>query len=360
MSMQRYEPDGTLTGEQVDLIKRTIAKDATNDELQLFIAQANRTGLDPFNHQIWFTKRQGKVSIMVGIDGYRLIGERTGRRAGTLAFWCGDDGIWKDVWLSHDKPAAAKAIVKVRIGSGEIVEYDGIALWSEYGKNADGFMWPKMPAAQLAKCAEALAYRKAFPQETSGTYVAEEMDQAYTPIDVIHREAGVTLTRVAEGPSNATAKQALLDAYRAFGLDDEAARENARQDWGDRTHITQAELDRLVAHAVPFDAQPDADPDLGVDDPRAGHLDMPAGVKPERAPLTPQQIHKHLGGMGVPKEYHARIILCETDGRTEHAANLTPHEIDAVINTGRDISEGRRTLEEVDAAINTHTQKVEA
>ncbi len=170
--------NGAMTAEQVALIKRTIAKDATNDELSLFIMQCNRTGLDPFNRQIWFTKRQGKMSILTGIDGYRLIGERTGRRMGSTKLWCGEDGIWRDVWLSKARPAAAKAIVKVLAPNGTVVEYDGIALWSEYGEKADGFMWPKMPAAQLGKCAEALAYRAAFPAETSGVYVAEEMDQA--------------------------------------------------------------------------------------------------------------------------------------------------------------------------------------
>lgn len=172
---------GMLTGDQVDLIKRTIAKDATDDELQLFIAQCNRTHLDPFSHQIWFTKRQGKMSIQTGIDGYRLIGERTGRRAGSEAFWCAADGEWKDVWLSSDKPAAAKVTVRKLLADGSIATETGIALWAEYGVNADGFMWKKMPAAQLAKCAEALALRKAFPAELSGLYTSDEMDQADKP-----------------------------------------------------------------------------------------------------------------------------------------------------------------------------------
>jgi len=169
--------------EQIDLLKRTICRESSDDEFQMFLMVCKRTGLDPFARQIHAVKRwdnqsgRNTMAIQTGIDGFRLIAERTKKYEGqTAPQWCGKDGVWKDVWTDEQTPFAA------RIGiwkTGFREPCWGIAHFSEYKQTKKGgdlnHMWNQMPRNQIAKCAEALGLRKAFPQELGGLYTDDEL-----------------------------------------------------------------------------------------------------------------------------------------------------------------------------------------
>ena len=235
----------TWTPEQTQLISSTIAPGCSPDELKLFAYACQRTGLDPFSKQIYAIKRAGKMTIQAGIDGLRAIAERSGQLDGSETFWCGEDGQWQDVWLAAKPPAAAKTIIH-RKGSNHA--FTGVARFADY--NAGQGLWSKMPAAMIAKCAEALALRKAFPANLSGVYTTDEMEQAEEVTVTPAAAPKAALPAAAAKSTSATFTAGKAAIAKAQTLDELAAiplKMAARLAAGD---ITQDQHDQLLTLMV--------------------------------------------------------------------------------------------------------------
>lgn len=201
-----------FTAEDRALIRSLLREEKRGEpsdyEVERFVRQCERTNLDPFDRQIYAQfrrdRRSGTVRMQVQgtIDGFRLVAERSGKYLGQDGpYWCGPDGEWVDVWLKLEAPSAAK--VGVYKQGLERATYS-VALFKEYAQRGQGGaltgLWPTMPANQLAKCSEALALRRCFPDKLSGIYTTEEMGQADNPVE--SEATDITGQRVLTARSN--------------------------------------------------------------------------------------------------------------------------------------------------------------
>jgi phage recombination protein Bet len=165
---------------QLAALKQIGLADAPKPELAVFLHYCQRTGLDPFARQIYMINRGGRYTIQSSIDGLRIVAQRSGEYAGQAEpLWCDENGQWTDVWLKSTPPFAAKVGVYRKGFAEPLWAVARMDAYGQIGKDGKPMgLWAKMPDVMLAKCAESLALRKAFPNDLSGIYTAEEMNQA--------------------------------------------------------------------------------------------------------------------------------------------------------------------------------------
>lgn len=165
-----------------------VAEDCPTAVLAGYLHLCQKRGLDPFLKQVYLVGRNqrqrggGYATVytpQTGIDGFRVLATRAARRAGIEyeyedTVWFGPDGSKHEVWLSAEPPAAAKVVV---LKNGK--RFSAVALYSAYvDTDRDGNpknRWKADPAGMTAKCAEALALRKAFPEDLGDLYTDDEM-----------------------------------------------------------------------------------------------------------------------------------------------------------------------------------------
>lgn len=179
---QDFWTDAQLAG-----LRQLGVEGASRGDLVVFLNYAQRTGLDPFARQIYMMGRRQKDqrtgdwitkwTIQSSIDGLRIVAERSGDYAGqTDVEYCGEDGIWRGAWTAKTAPVAARIGV---LRHGFLQPLYAVAYYDEYVQTTQAGsptqVWREKPRLMLAKCAEALALRKAFPNDLSGIYTADEM-----------------------------------------------------------------------------------------------------------------------------------------------------------------------------------------
>lgn len=221
------------SAQQLALIQRTVAADCNNDEFNLFVEVSRRLGLDPFRRQIHavvYSKNnpeKRKMSIITGIDGFRAIAARRGD-------YRPDEASPEIVYKEDLKDPATnplgieKAIYRAykMDSAGAWHAIPGVAFWDEYApvreiweRNPEtnkkaptgrfeldkGSTWGRMPRLMIAKCAEAQALRKGWPEDLSGVYSEEEMAR----VEVIDR----TATEIIEDDKTQRVQAALNHAH---------------------------------------------------------------------------------------------------------------------------------------------------
>lgn len=161
-----------------EFIRKNFCGGAPDAMAATFLGLCERRRLSPEARHVYLVNRAAKSAppnwvIQTGIDGYRLIADRTGRYVGS------DDPVFE--YDAQGRIVRATVTVRKLVG-GTAGAFTASARMDEYA--AGGPMWNKMPHTMIGKCAEALALRKAFPEELSGMYTDVEMDQAETPVSV--------------------------------------------------------------------------------------------------------------------------------------------------------------------------------
>lgn len=172
--------------ELIQTLIDTVAKNATRSELIMFLSVANECGLNPFLHEIWFTKLKGEPVIMTSRDGYVRIVKNNPlfEKLQSSAVYENDDFkiSWKDGELASLEHTHGVKDRGECIGAWATLKYHNMKPISiyvareEYDKKQS--VWKSNPSAMIRKVAEKEVCR--LGEGISGLYIEEEMPQEYS------------------------------------------------------------------------------------------------------------------------------------------------------------------------------------
>ena len=260
------------TAKQSAALAQLFNETPPNADLAVFLHRCQATGLDPFANQITMIKRGGQWKIQTEIDGFRVIRDRAAKRDGVkVAYgrtrWCDHNRNWFEEWIDDDLPAACEMTVYVddRPFPAQI-RFNAFAVRNKGGELTA--QWRTMGDHLIAKCAEAQALRKAFPQDLEGVAIAEETGRPMAEprrVPAVHRVAAGSDPRTASYPAHVerepepepidaqTLREAIDRELERIGITDseEAAvyvYRLAGKDHG--AQLTQEDLDRVLTALV--------------------------------------------------------------------------------------------------------------
>lgn len=177
-------------GELMDVLRNSLYPGVADGSIKLVLGYCKAAGLDPMQKPVHLVpmsvknaetgKYEWRDVIMPGIGLYRTQAARSGCYAGVSEPEFGDDETGK-FGPDFTFPKWCKVTVRRQMGNGTVVEFSAKEFWLENYATASkdsitpNAMWRRRPYAQLAKCAEAQALRKAFP-EIGAAPTADEME----------------------------------------------------------------------------------------------------------------------------------------------------------------------------------------
>lgn len=183
--------------ELIRVLQNSLYPGAQIGSVQMVLGYCQAAGLDPMQKPVhivpmWDSKSGSmRDVIMPGVNLYRTQASRTGKFAGMSDPEFGPmiEETLGGVAIRY--PESCRVVVKRMLDNGTIAEFSATEYWIENyamkgGKEksvAPNAMWMKRPRGQIAKCAEAQALRKAFP-ECGSQPTAEEMEGKYIGAEV--------------------------------------------------------------------------------------------------------------------------------------------------------------------------------